>query len=140
MQNPISVMLVDDDETDVIIARSIIETTGLANKISSFFSGRKALHFLEEHAQLPESLPDLIFLDINMPLMNGFSFLSELEILQPKLAKIPIVSVLSGFEKTQEAAKISNPFSLIRYLNKPLKPEVFKEMVKDLERVKAKVA
>ena len=73
------VMLVDDNDTDNFISRRIIEITNFANSVEIKNSGKSALEYLETHKDSPENLPDYIFLDINMPIVDGFVFLYEFE-------------------------------------------------------------
>jgi response regulator RpfG family c-di-GMP phosphodiesterase len=140
MHTPLSVMLIDDDETDNFITHSIIETTGLTQKISTFTSGRKALQFLDSLALEESQIPDLIFLDLEMPIVSGAMFIHELEKIAPKLARDPKIIILSSFEKTKDTDKIVDSARVIRYLNKPLRPSDFSEIAKNFEAEKAKVA
>ena len=68
-----SVLLIDDDEPTNIYTRIILEEAGCTDHIHAVHSGREALKYLSE----TNSRPDIIFLDINMPAMNGWDFLVE---------------------------------------------------------------
>jgi CheY-like chemotaxis protein len=79
MENPINlVMLVDDNDTDNFISRRIIEITKFAKNVEVKNSGKSALEYLEREQDNPAKLPDIIFLDINMPIVDGFVFCSNL--------------------------------------------------------------
>ena len=73
------VMLVDDNDTDNFISKRIIEITNFATEVIVKSSGKSALDYLEENNDDAESLPEIIFLDINMPIVDGFVFLYEFE-------------------------------------------------------------
>ena len=73
------VMLVDDNETDNFISKRIIEITKFARNVIIKSSGKSALEYIGAHRNEPDKLPDLIFLDINMPIVDGFVFLYEFE-------------------------------------------------------------
>jgi len=73
------VMLVDDNDTDNFISKRIIEITKFAKRVEVKGSGKAALDYLRENQSSPENLPSLIFLDINMPIVDGFVFLYEFE-------------------------------------------------------------
>lgn len=79
MQQPLhNVCLIDDDKIYQFTARKILESTGLAKKILSFYNGSEAIGFLKQSFTTDQNeLPDVIFLDINMPVMNGWQFLEE---------------------------------------------------------------
>src|SRR3954470_6844268 len=69
------VMLIDDNETDLFIHNRVLQLSGYGNDIVSFTSALDALAYLKQNKI--ETWPDIIFLDLNMPVMNGFVFLME---------------------------------------------------------------
>src|SRR5690554_3086285 len=101
MQVPFStIMLVDDNETDNFIHKRVIELSGFANEIIIKNSGKSALEYLQTHARSIEKLPDIIFLDINMPIVDGFVFLFEFENFSEAIkAKSKIVILSSSDSK-----------------------------------------
>jgi len=81
------VLLVDDNDSDNFIHKRIIEKSGIAERIEIALNGKEALDFLisrSENAGPEEHYhqPDLIFLDINMPVMDGWEFLEEYQHLE----------------------------------------------------------
>ena len=76
-----SVMLIDDNEIDNFINQKMIEGCNFAERIYVHTSGKSAIEFLCNLARIkevPEELiPEIIFVDINMPIMDGFQFLEE---------------------------------------------------------------
>ena len=133
-------MLIDDNETDNFISRSIITGTQLAYQIVDFTSAASATAYLEKNTNKSENLPDRILLDINLPIVSGIMFLYDLEKIVPNLSKNPAVVILSSFEKNIETDKIINTGRFLRYLTKPLDPEIFKEIVLELNKTRQKVA
>ena len=97
MEKPIDlVMLVDDNDTDNFISKRIIEITKFAQRVEIKNSGKSALQYLEQEQNNPENLPNLIFLDINMPIVDGFVFLFEFEMFPDVVKnKCKIVILLS---------------------------------------------
>lgn len=113
-------MLIDEDEIDNIINQKIIESNNFSEKVMVFQTGTEALDFLRTNARIAENLPDLIFLDINMPIMDGFQFLEEFEKLDtPILDKSKIIMLSSSISPRDIDRAASNRF-VKKYLNKPL--------------------
>ena len=67
-----NVCLIDDDKVYQFTSKMILEATQLTSRITTFFNGQEAIEFFLDPAnQQIDILPDVIFLDINMPIMNG---------------------------------------------------------------------
>lgn len=133
-------MLIDDNDTDNLITGKIIEISPIPSKVSNFNSARKALDFIESHAGSPEQLPDLIFLDINMPLVNGDQFLLELEALSAHLSKDPKVILLSSFDRKANFNQGKGGNRVINAMTKPLLKADFERIAKDFIKSHAQVA
>lgn len=71
------VMLIDDNSTDLYIASRIIIKNKFAKEVLEYTSGREALIYLQNNQENSKLLPEVIFVDIYMPLMSGFDFVAE---------------------------------------------------------------
>ena len=72
------VLIIDDDPILIMVCMRLMKLVGFATEVSSARDGREALGWLKEQLEIkPTELPDVIFLDINMPVMNGWDFLDE---------------------------------------------------------------
>ena len=116
-------MLVDDNDTYNFINRRILEQMGFARSVQVQSSGIGALSYLEEHMSNPEKLPDIIFLDIKMPLLNGHEFLFKLHRITNSITEKCKVVMLSssGDEKDINQTRIYP--NVIHFIQKPLTPE-----------------
>ena len=126
-QPPI-VMLVDDNDTDNLISRRVLELSGFAHKVLVQNSGLAALAYLKAHKTHTNLLPDIIFLDINMPIIDGFGFLGELEKIAPMLCKEVKVIILSSSDSVQDMRRIAGNARVLRFVTKPLSPNLLKEL------------
>ena len=114
------VMLVDDNDTDNFISRRIIEITKFAEDVVIKNSGKSALEYLEDHKTNHSKLPDLIFLDINMPIVDGFVFLYEFEKFDYSIKDKCKVIILSSSDNKRDIDKIVNNDHVIKFITKPL--------------------
>lgn len=115
------VMLVDEDDIDNIINQKIMESNNFSEKILVFQAGADALEYLSEHGDDPEALPEIIFLDINMPIMDGFQFLEQFEVLKkPKVHEKCKVIMLSSSISPKDIDRAASNRFVKKYLNKPL--------------------
>lgn len=110
------VLIVDDDEIVLFLHEMIIKESGLSKTPLSFTNGSIVLHYIQNHH--PNVSDFLIFLDINMPVMNGWQVLTALEkSLFPH--KIKVVMTSSSIDRA-DYKKASNSPLVIQYVEKPL--------------------
>lgn len=122
------VMLVDDNDTDNFISKRIIEITSFAKRVEVKNSGKSALDYLRENESNPEELPNLIFLDINMPIVDGFVFLYEFEKFNDQVKDKCKVIILSSSDNKRDIDKIVNNNHVIKFITKPLTESSLEEV------------
>lgn len=122
------VMLVDDNDTDNFISRRIIEITKFAEDVIVKNSGKGALDYLEEYKDSIAELPDIIFLDINMPIVDGFVFLYEYEKFGNMVKDKCRVIILSSSDNKRDIDKIVNNDYVIKFVTKPLTEKTLEEI------------
>jgi len=122
------VMLVDDNDTDNFISKRIIEITKFAKNVEIKNSGKSALEYLDEHKDNPDKLPNIIFLDINMPIVDGFVFLYEFEKFSDIVKDKCKVIILSSSDNKRDIDKIVNNDHVIKFITKPLTENALNEI------------
>jgi CheY-like chemotaxis protein len=110
-----TIFLVDDDPINNLINKRLLSKTGISSNIKEFLGGEDALAFLNN---IPEDHHLLIFLDINMPVLNGWEFLNKyLEYFPKRTDKIVILSSSIDFQDRQKAQEYD---IVAGFLEKPL--------------------
>jgi CheY-like chemotaxis protein len=135
VSKPFILCFIDNDEIYQYAVNRSLKSHELTKKILIFSDGEQAMEFLTDNATDNENLPDIIFLDINMPIMDGWHFLEEFVKLKPGIRKvITIYMITSSFdpanmEKAQKISEISD------YIIKPINPSMLKGIIENIERI-----
>jgi CheY-like chemotaxis protein len=121
-----TIMLIDDDEPTNFLSKMLIEEAHCAEHIQVADSGKVALDYLSKC----NKSPDLIFLDINMPAMNGWEFLDKYrELDKVKQGKIVIIMLTTSLNPDDKVKAGQMP-EIAGFENKPLSPELIDRVLK----------
>ena len=113
------VAIIDDDEVFQLLTKKMIEQKNIADKILQFINPFSGLSFLKNNADDFSKLPSVIFLDLYMPEMNGWQFLTQLENINFTEGYKPSVFVVSGSDNI-DFEKMRNYRLIKGYLAKPV--------------------
>lgn len=125
-----SVFIIDDDKIYRFTTEKYIHLLKLAKKVSTYADGEEALNHIKDNIANSDELPDVILLDVNMPIMDGWDFIEEYISLNPQFPKpVTIYMVSSSIDERdrERAHKISE---ISAYIVKPITEEQLVKLIK----------
>lgn len=114
------IWVIDDDMIYKTIMKKIIVKSEIFTSIVTFCNGRDAITALENAIDTNQELPDLILLDIEMPVMDGWGFMKEIELLKPKLPKQLMIYISSSSIAIEDKLKAKSNTDILGYMSKPI--------------------
>ncbi len=120
------ILLVDDDPDDNTFHQIIIREMDIANNIEVVINGLEALEYLKKENRTP---PELIFLDINMPRMNGWEFLEQYKHLTPQQKAKVVIMILTTSANPDDIKRAKEIEDVSGFETKPLTRETLTEIL-----------
>ena len=119
--------IIEDNSASIFWIKEIMNEVHFANHLITYTNGKEALDDLSEKIKDAASTPEVIFLDINMPVMDGWEFLDEFSKIEP--AKKIHIYVLTSSEDPEDTVKAEKYKSIAGYIVKPVTEEKLKEIL-----------
>lgn len=128
-----NILLVDDDNIFNFLNTKLLRQAGIADEIHAALNGKEAIDLLNNYYMGSRALPDVILLDLNMPVMDGFSFLEAFKKLNlPRKNNVSIIIVTSS-DNPKDMAK-AKQLGITQFLTKPLSKEMLLNALQSTER------
>jgi CheY-like chemotaxis protein len=134
VSKPFTLCFIDNDEIYQYTVTRSLKSHELTKKILLFSDGEQALEFLTNNATENENLPDIIFLDINMPIMDGWHFLEEFVKLKPGIGKVITIYMITSSGAPADMEKAKRISEISDYIIKPINPSMLKGIIEGIER------
>ena len=125
--------IIDDDTIYHFILTSIINKYKLAESILSFLDGEKAIQYLTDNKTNNKKIPDVFFLDVNMPIMDGWMFIEQYARIKPDITKKILVFMLSSSMNPIDIERAGKISEISNYIIKPLNLEEVKIIFENYE-------
>lgn len=127
-----NILLVDDDELYLYLMEKTIHQISKKLVVSTFTDGEQAVEYISKCTEEKVELPEVIFLDINMPFLDGWGFLNEFKKLKPKIINNINIYMVSSSMRDSDIKRAYNFEELTGYVIKPVNKvqlaEIFKKI------------
>ncbi len=126
-----NVCIIDDDNIYVKLVSKIINLQKLSEKVLIFNNGKEALHFFLSAMECLErkDIPQVILLDLNMPVMDGWEFLREFSKIKNKICKNIELYVVSSSIDIRDIDRAKSIDIVSDYFTKPIKRDDFQRLL-----------
>ncbi|MDF3819573.1 response regulator [Leptospira sp. 96542] len=125
------ILLVEDNEGDIVLTTEALEERKIINKISVVKNGKEAIDFLFKQGKYEnENSPDLILLDVNLPLKNGHEVLQIIKN-DDRTKKIPVIMLTTS--SAERDINLSYEYHANCYITKPVEMGTFMEAIYSIE-------
>jgi two-component system nitrate/nitrite response regulator NarL len=121
-------VLIDDSDIDLFIQRRFLEVYNFSSELLLYKSAEEALGWLKNING--EAAPDIIFLDLNMPEIDGFSFLKNFKDLPEKIKHKSKIVVLTSSNSSKDREQAFSFKNVIQFITKPLKQADIEDLKK----------
>lgn len=115
-----TIWVIDDDPIYQIIMKKIILKSGIFSTTQSFTNGREAIDSLKKNITGNQNFPDIILLDIEMPVLDGWGFIDEISRLKPKINTVLNIYISSSSIAIDDRERAKNSPDILGYMCKPI--------------------
>lgn len=112
--------IIDDDDLYKLLLKKSVNNLGYDVDITTYSNGEEALVDFSKHKNSPDLLPDLILLDINMPIMDGWEFMDQFIELNKYLQKTIVIYIASSSIAKHDIEKSKSYSEISGYIIKPI--------------------
>ncbi|WP_256011064.1 response regulator [Desertivirga xinjiangensis] len=120
------VFIIDDDPIHQRIAQIMIEKHNIYDEFKSYTEAGKALEYLQQNIAAADALPDVILLDLNMPVVDGWDFLEKFDTFRNALSKSIKIYIVSSSVDEKDIMRSQSYAYVHGFISKPLSPDIIR--------------
>ena len=124
----IKLIMIDDNPMEHLIIQRRLQRYKIFSDAEHSMNGRITIEFLRSHATDISALPDLIFLDLNMPDFSGWDFLKQFELLRGSLSKQISIYIMSSSIDEQDKKAVGQYLFVKEFISKPISKEKLEQL------------
>jgi CheY-like chemotaxis protein len=128
----INLAVIDDDEMYVFAVKKLIEKVDLTDRTVYFENGKVALNYIDECIHHSSLLPEVILLDLNMPVTNGWQFIKEFKKLKIRIEKRITIYIISSTVNTEEIQRAKQIEEITDFVCKPVTIDTFTQILAEM--------
>lgn len=114
------IWVVDDDRIYKTIIKKIIDKSAMFSDTTTFSNGKEAISALKDPISNKDILPDIVLLDIEMPVMDGWGFMEEFALIKENIPPRLIIYISSSSIAIEDKLKAKNNPNIVGYMSKPI--------------------
>lgn len=122
-------IIIDDSRLDCFIAEKIIQNSAIFSSVKSYMEATEAFEIIKNKKEEGDGVITIIVLDIQMPVMNGFEFVSAFEKLPKEIQSKYAIFLFSSSINENDKNRLKNYPAIIRFYSKPISKETIAQMV-----------
>ncbi len=126
---PIKILLIEDNPADIFMFKRCVKQNALPTSVDVIENGKKAQEQIERYIKGEDDLPEIIFLDLNLPGTNGYDLLVEIKGAEP-LRHIPVI-ILTTSSNQEDVRKTYAHFAN-SFLTKPVDPSDYERAINNV--------
>src|SRR5690554_385378 len=123
-----TIMVVDDDEDWCFVIKMFLRSAGFGQHVITAYNGLDALKRLQAIAASGEKQPELIFLDLRMPVMDGFEFLDEVSNSSELTLRQTKIFIVTSSDLARDKERASG-YTIAGFISKPLTPQILSDIL-----------
>ena len=128
----INLAVIDDDEMFVLAIKKLLNNMEFTERTVYFENGKVALNYFDECINKTHLIPEFVFLDLNMPVTNGWQFLKEFRKLKTKIDKEITIYMISNTINEEEIKRAKEIEEVTEFVCKPLTMQTLKNLLRNM--------